>query len=108
MILAVVATVMMILMMSEQQTMAMRTLEGEAWLQKRVVVQSLRRGPVQGPHGNPCNTIPGQSHGRCTSQINVARHVALPHDAPHAFPDNNEPAKFGAASVVNNDTLQHN
>ncbi|CAK9167331.1 unnamed protein product [Ilex paraguariensis] len=48
---------------------AMRTLEGEPWLEKTHLIQSLSKG--SGPSGplsgsNPCTFIPGPSHRRCT------------------------------------------
>ncbi|XP_054797758.1 uncharacterized protein LOC129302867 [Prosopis cineraria] len=102
-IFAVLATIMIL---SLQQIMAARPLEGELWLQKNLVIQSLRRGPVEGPHRNPCSTIPGRSRGRCAFQINVdAGHVAYAQPPP-AFPD--QPVNFGAASMLYNDTLHQN
>ncbi|KAL2345811.1 hypothetical protein Fmac_007096 [Flemingia macrophylla] len=67
----------MILVLSMQRTRAGRTLGGEEWLHKNVVLlHSLQRGPVRGSERNPCSTVPGRSRGRCTlGQINVATHL---------------------------------
>lgn len=59
-----------------QQISATRLLllDGEQWLQKNPILQSLQRGPVPPVgRGNPCTFIPGRSRGRCTlTEMNFA------------------------------------
>ncbi|KAF5730021.1 hypothetical protein HS088_TW20G00391 [Tripterygium wilfordii] len=53
-----------------QETMGIRTLEGDQWL---VLGQSLQRGQVPPSGGNPCTYIPKRGKGRCTlSEMNIA------------------------------------
>jgi len=63
-----------ILVLSLQQTWGLRLLKEKQllWQQNKLIIQSLQRGPVQGSQRNPCSTVPGRSHGRCTSETNVA------------------------------------
>ncbi|KAL9320392.1 hypothetical protein ACSQ67_012231 [Phaseolus vulgaris] len=57
----------MILVLNLQKTSGARTLEGEQWLHKNVVLlHSLQRGPVRSSQRNPCSTVPGRNKGRCT------------------------------------------
>ncbi|TKY52111.1 26S protease regulatory subunit 10B [Spatholobus suberectus] len=74
-----------ILLLGLQQIWAFRPLKEDQLLQKGLVIQLLPRGPVQGSRRNPCSTVPGRSHGRCTlAEINVAGHVA---HAPPTLPE---------------------
>ncbi|GAV66766.1 hypothetical protein CFOL_v3_10276 [Cephalotus follicularis] len=84
-----------------QQILAMRPLEGEQWLEKRIVVQSLQRGPVTPSGPNPCTYIPGRGTGRCTFEMDAATHDTHDHESP-AFP--HPFVKFAAASSVANET----
>ncbi|TKY61363.1 hypothetical protein E2542_SST11214 [Spatholobus suberectus] len=82
-----------IVLLSLQKIRAARTLEGEQWLHKNLVLHSLQRGPVQPSQRNPCSTVPGRSRGHCTlGAINVAGHVV---HAPPLFQD--VVTKFGPA-----------
>ncbi|CAJ2652260.1 unnamed protein product [Trifolium pratense] len=78
----------LIILFGSQQIRAVRPLSIEKeflLLQKNVAIQSLQRGPVQGSQTNPCSTVPGRNHGRCTlANMNVAGHVA--HPIPPPFP----------------------
>jgi hypothetical protein len=79
----------LIVLFGSQQIRAIRPLiliEKEfLFLQENVAIQSLQRGPVQGSQTNPCSTVPGRSHARCTlADMNVADHVA--HPIPPPFP----------------------
>ncbi|KAK4431164.1 hypothetical protein Salat_0878500 [Sesamum alatum] len=57
---------LIILQSSCRGTAATRPLEGEQWLNKNLVIQSLPRGPVPPSGGSPCTYIPGgRSRGRC-------------------------------------------
>ncbi|BAT94955.1 hypothetical protein VIGAN_08160700 [Vigna angularis var. angularis] len=63
-----------ILVLSLQQTWGFRLLKEKQllWQQNKLIIQSLQRGPVQGSQRNPCSTVPGRSHGRCTFETTVA------------------------------------
>ncbi|KAL2555731.1 uncharacterized protein Fot_00470 [Forsythia ovata] len=60
---------------------ATRPLEGEQFLKKNLVIQSLPRGPIPPSSGNPCTYIPGgKGRGRCTlaeSEGDFAGHVGV-------------------------------
>ncbi|KAK7355968.1 hypothetical protein VNO80_15233 [Phaseolus coccineus] len=61
-----------ILVLSLQQTWGFRPLKEKQVWQNKLIIQSLQRGPVQGSQRNPCSTVPGRNHGRCTFETNVA------------------------------------
>ncbi|CAK9172424.1 unnamed protein product [Ilex paraguariensis] len=66
-----------------RESLAMRPLDGEEWLQKNIMIQSLPRGSVPSSGSNPCTYIPGKSRGRCTlaeNEMNFAGHSG------HALP----------------------
>lgn len=79
-----VATVIFVLL-TLHGVAAMRPLEGEEWLKKQVLTQSLQRGPVTPSGPNPCTHIPGRGSGVCTlNDMNVAGSVV---HSPSAFPN---------------------
>ncbi|KAK7269172.1 hypothetical protein RIF29_21888 [Crotalaria pallida] len=85
-----------ILLLGLHQICASRLLVEEQWLHKNLIIQSLQRGPVRGSQKNPCSTVPGRSHGRCTlTQMNFAGQVV--HAPLLPFPD--VVVKFGTASI---------
>lgn len=93
----ILALATMVLLMGTIEIMALRPLEGDQWMQqKKLVFQSLQRGPVRGSQSNPCSTISGHSHGRCTlSQNDVVVHPPSSFaNAPPPYPQ--ATLKFGA------------
>ncbi|RDX68147.1 hypothetical protein CR513_52895, partial [Mucuna pruriens] len=72
----------MIVLLSLEKKSVARTLEGEQWLQKNLVLHSLPRGNVRGSQRNPCSTVPGRSRGRCTLGV-VHAPLLLPDIVPN-------------------------
>nr|KYP74488.1 hypothetical protein KK1_007171 [Cajanus cajan] len=72
-----------ILVLGLHQICAFRPLKEGQFLQQRLIIQSLQRGPVQRSQRNPCSTVPGRSRGRCTlAQNHVVAHHAPPPPPP--------------------------
>ncbi|KAI3458721.1 hypothetical protein Pfo_015384 [Paulownia fortunei] len=71
-----------------QEILALRPLEGEQWLKKNLVIQSLPRGRVPASRSSPCTYIPGgKSRGRCALAAIKGDFSGHPATAPAAaFP----------------------
>ncbi|KAL0317158.1 UNVERIFIED_CONTAM: hypothetical protein Sangu_2130100 [Sesamum angustifolium] len=82
---AVLSLVFLIVLESScRGTVATRPLEGEQWLNKNLVIQSLPRGRVPPSSGSPCTYIPGgRSRGRCAL---AAEEGDFSGQRPAAFP----------------------
>ncbi|KAL8533337.1 hypothetical protein ACS0TY_009651 [Phlomoides rotata] len=69
-----------------EEIMATRTLNGEEWMKKNLVIQSVR-GPVPPSGSSPCTYIPGgSSRGRCVLAGDFSTAAVEAAAPPPAFP----------------------
>ncbi|EEF40353.1 conserved hypothetical protein [Ricinus communis] len=74
--LSVILVVSVLFVSCVEQTLAIRPLEGDKWVETNLKIQSLARGKVPSSGSSSCTYVPGGS-GRCPlNEMNVAGHVA--------------------------------